>query len=276
MAAALRRALHYTPPPPSEMVFSPTALEDYRNCPRKYFYKAVLGLDEGLFAELLGRNSPAGRREEAGRGMSALDKGNMAHFLLEKFDFSAPPALQRSACERLAPLFAVDPADKGAAEVVESVMAFAASPLTRELGACRLFREYPFILKLRGKACYYIRGTMDLVVITETRASVYDYKYLRREDADLEGYRFQLRTYMLALARAFPGKEVSGEILFLRGGGAEPVTCDFVRFEEELLEIMEAVRERSGEAEFPLRDGCDGSHCPFRQRCMAETSHGRA
>ena len=113
---------------------------------------------------------------------------------------------------------------------------------------------------------------MDLVAITDGRAAVYDYKYLRREDADLEGYRFQIRTYMLALARAFPEKEISGELLFLRGGGVEPVSCDFARFEEELLEIMDAVRERSGETEFPLRDGCDGSHCPFRQRCMPETS----
>jgi len=43
-----------------------------------------------------------------------------------------------------------------------------------------------------------------------------------------------------------------------------------------VLEIMEAVRERSGETGFPFRDGCDGSHCPFRQRCMAERGHGRA
>ena len=63
----IRRALHFTTPLPSSMVFSPTALEDYANCPRKYFYKAVMGLDEGLFAELLG--TAGGRRKVAsGRG----------------------------------------------------------------------------------------------------------------------------------------------------------------------------------------------------------------
>jgi CRISPR/Cas system-associated exonuclease Cas4 (RecB family) len=252
------------------MIFSPTALEDYRNCPHKYFYKAVLGLDEGLFAELLGAKPSVVNEKQCGRGMSALDQGNLAHRLLENLDFSALPDLQSAACERLAHLFIADPADEAVAEVINAVMAYAASPLARGFGAGRLFREHPFILKLKGKSDYFIRGAMDLVAITDARAAVYDYKYLRREQADLEGYRFQIRTYMLVLARAFPEKEIAGELLFLRGGDVEPVTCDFARFEEELLEIMDAVRERSGETEFPLRDGCDGNHCPFRKRCMPE------
>ena len=203
--------------------------------------------------------------------MSALDRGNLAHRLLEKLDFGASPDLQRAACERAAPLVVADPADRGVAEVINAVMAFAATPLAQGFSANRLFREHPFILKLKGKADYFIRGAMDLVAITDTRAAVYDYKYLRREDADLEGYLFQLRTYMLVLARAFPEKEISGALIFLRGGSVEPVTCDFARFEEELLEIMEAVRERSGEKEFSLKEKCDAGHCPFRQRCMPET-----
>jgi hypothetical protein len=109
---------------------------------------------------------------------------------------------------------------------------------------------------------------MDLVAVTENRAVVYDYKYLERENAELEGYRFQVRTYMLVLARAFPDKSVSGHLLFLRGGETETVTCEFAGFEQELLEIMEGIRERISEADFDLRSGCDGSHCPFRQRCM--------
>jgi ATP-dependent helicase/nuclease subunit A len=271
VTAALGRALHYVPPPPSEMVFSPTALEDYRGCPRKYYYKAVLGLDEGLFAELLGPAGRGPRGRPAGRGMAALDKGNLAHRLLERLDFSASPASQRAACYRLAPLFSANPLSPGMTEVVGHVLAFAASPLARELGVQRLFREQPFILKLAGAADYFIRGAMDLVAVTEKEAAVYDYKFLGGEESDLEGYRFQLRTYMLALARAFPGKRIAGRLLFLRGGGEEEVTCDFARFEEELLSIMEDVRGRSGEDGFPLREGCDGSHCPFRQRCRLKT-----
>lgn len=281
ISAAIRRAIQATPPPPSEMVFSPTALEDYRTCPRKYFYKAVLGLDEGLFAELLvpayhGQSRGAGENGAGGgrggkrerKGLSAIDRGNLAHLLLERMDFSASRDSRRAECERLAPLLAPSPDEAGVAEVTESVMAFAESPLAGELGTMKLHREYPFILKLKGKADFLIRGTMDLVAVTDDRAMVYDYKYLSRENADLDGYRFQVSTYMLVLTKAFPEKVVSGQLLFLRGGEAETVTCDVERFESELLEIMEGIRERSSETEFDLRKGCDGSHCPFRQRCQ--------
>ncbi len=267
LAAAAGRVLHYTPPLPLEMVFSPTTLEDYRSCPRKYFYKGVLGLDEGLFTELLGTR-PAGKGKGRGKGMSAIARGDLAHHLLERLDFAAPADAQRAFCERLAPVLVDDPLDPGVAEVIETVMTFVASPLARAFGAARLFREHPFILRLAGKGRYYLRGAMDLVVLGDRRATVYDYKYLRREDADLEGYRFQLRTYILALSRAFPEMAVAGCLLFLRGGGTEPVTCDTARFENELVEIMDAIREKENEVEFPLKTGCDAGHCPFRQRCM--------
>ncbi len=267
IAAAMERALHFAPPLPSAMVFSPTTLEDSRSCPRKYFYKAVLGLDEGLFAELFGAGPAAAGKRARPAQMSPLAKGDLAHQLLERLDFSAPPDLQRASCERLVPILAADPEDRGVAEVMENVMAFAASPLARGFGPTRLYREHPFILKLGGGADYYVRGAMDLVAVAEDRADVYDYKYLRREDADLEGYRFQIRTYMLALSRAFPEKRINGALIFLRGGEIEPVTCDFAGFARELQEIMEAVRTKSGEADFALKDGCDGSHCSFSQRC---------
>ncbi|HEX9078660.1 MAG TPA: UvrD-helicase domain-containing protein [Desulfuromonadaceae bacterium] len=266
VAAAFSRSLQYAPPP-SEMVFSPTALEDYRGCPRKYFYKAVLGLDEGLFAEIFGAGQlPHGRKGKT-EEMSPLAKGDLAHQLLERLDFAASPDHQRASCQRLAPVLADDPSDRGVAEVIGAVTSFAASPLARELGAARLYREYPFFLRLEAAVGYYVRGAMDLVAITEKEAAVYDYKYLARGDADLDGYRFQIRTYMLALARAFPAKRISGALIFLRGGEIEPVTCEFAAFERELVEIAAAVRQRSGETDFALRQGCDGTHCPFRGRC---------
>ena len=113
---------------------------------------------------------------------------------------------------------------------------------------------------------------MDLVVPEADSATVYDYKYLHKEDADLEGYRFQLRTYMLALSRAWPGLRIGGRLLFLRGGDEETVECDAPAFEARLLRIMDAIRNRSVEEEFGLRDGCDGTHCPFRQRCLKNGS----
>jgi len=263
VSLAASRALHYTPARPSAMVFSPTALEDYAHCPRKYYYKAVLGLDEGLFAQLL---APHRRQQpEKRHGMSALEQGNLAHAILERLDFAADPdGLQRQ-CRQLATFMA--PAEPAAAEVVEQVLSLATSPLGRKLSTARLLREHPFTLHLRGAADYYIRGAMDLVAVHDDRVTVYDYKYMTREGADLEGYRFQLSTYLVALERAFPGWRTEAQLLFLKGGGTERVECDLVTFEKQLLVIMDAIRERSGEGDFGLLAGCDGSHCPFRQRC---------
>jgi len=266
----MRRAIRFAPPLSSTMVFSPTALEDYAKCPRKYFYKAVMGLDEGLFAELLGRG--AGRGRPAGAEMTPLEKGNLAHLLLERLNFSAATATQRTACIRIAGAYAPDPGQEGVAEVIDHVLAFASSPLGRELAGQRVMREYPFTLRLAGEAVYYIKGAMDLVAEDDESATVCDYKYLKKNDTELEGYRFQLRTYMLALARRWPGKRIGGRLLFLRGGGEEAVACDFPAFEGELRRIMDAIRIRGAEQEFGILEGCDGSDCPFRQRCMTKKS----
>ncbi|KAF0219793.1 MAG: UvrD/REP [Geobacteraceae bacterium] len=267
VAAAVGRSLYYTPPLPSEMVFSPTALEDYRKCPRKYFYRAVMGLDEGLFAEILG--DPGRRRKEKKRGMTALDKGNLAHAMLEKLNFADATPAQRAACERIAAVTSAGQPQEDVADVVESVLAFAATPLACELPEKRLLREYRFILTFSGAATYYVEGAMDLVAEGRDGVTVYDYKYAEKEQAELDGYRFQLGTYMLALSRAYPERRVEGKLLFLKGGGEETVVCDFAAFERELLEIMDAIRRRSAEEDFGLREGCDGTHCPFRERCLA-------
>jgi CRISPR/Cas system-associated exonuclease Cas4 (RecB family) len=250
------------------MVFSPTALEDYAHCPRKYFYKAVMGLDEGLFAELLG--AAGARRKSAGRGMTPLEKGNFAHVLLERIDFSADAAALRAWSIRVAAAAASDPDDTGVAEVIDNVVAFATSPRGRELAGWQVMREWPFILKLAGEAGYYIRGAMDLVVAETELVTVYDYKYLKKDEEELEGYRFQLRTYMLALTRAWPGRRIEGKLLFLKGGDKEAVECNAPVFEAQILRIMDAIRRRSVEEDFGLREGCDGRHCPFRQRCLTQ------
>jgi len=106
------------------------------------------------------------------------------------------------------------------------------------------------------------------VAVDDESVTVYDYKYVNKADAELEGYRFQLRTYMLALARRWREKRIGGKLLFIKGGGEEVVTCDVPAFERDLVRIMDAIRRRSAEEEFGLMEGCDGSDCPFRQRCL--------
>jgi ATP-dependent exoDNAse (exonuclease V) beta subunit len=262
---AIRRALDTQPPMASAMEFSPTALEDYALCPRKYFYKAVMGLDEAVFAELLGAHS--GKRREGGSGLTPLAKGDLAHAMLEQIDFSGSESSCLATCSRVALLSGLAPDTPGVAEVTSEVMALAASPFASEVTGKKLFREYPFVLRLRGDADYYIKGAMDLVAMDKERAIVYDYKYARGADADLSGYRFQLQAYQVALSKGWPHLERNGSLIFLRDSVRVDVPCDVAAFEKELIRLMDAIRQRSNEADFALRDECDGSHCPFRTRC---------
>lgn len=272
IAAALDRAIHYRPPLPAELAFSPTALEDFASCPRKYFYKGVLGLDEGVFADLFGKGPGRSRRKAA--GISPLEQGNLAHHLLERLDFSATPAERRRRCEELASVLA-DPRVPAVRTVLERVLA-AAEALAPELAGARLYREHPFTLLLEGEGRYHLHGAMDLVALHPDRVTVYDYKYAVRKEESLPGYLFQVSAYMLTLSRAFAGRRVGGKLVFLRGDRVEvePVVCDEAPFARQLVGLMDAIRSKEREEEFPLLPGCDGSHCPFRQRCAAAAEGG--
>src|SRR5262249_18178696 len=56
------RVLDFTPPRPAEVVTTPTALGDFRRCPRQFWYRHVIGLPErgsgGTRAMLLGTAAP--------------------------------------------------------------------------------------------------------------------------------------------------------------------------------------------------------------------------
>src|SRR5207253_10349551 len=68
------RVLGFAPPPPREVVTSPTALADFRRCPRQYWYRHVLWLPE---------------RGAGGRRATRL--GTAAHGVLKDIDLAAAP-----------------------------------------------------------------------------------------------------------------------------------------------------------------------------------------
>lgn len=267
MALGVRRALAYRPPLPTTMTFSPTALEDYLACPHKYYYKRVMGLDEGLFNRLLLPHGRSGSRSNS--GMSALDKGNLAHAILEKLDFAAEPAARLTVCREISGRMAGHQPAEDIADVIQRVTALADSDLGRQLAGMRLRRELPFTLKLAGEGDYFITGAMDLVAESPDRVAVYDYKYVERERADLEGYRFQVRVYMLALSLAYPGKQVEGALLFLKGNEELRIEFDAEECRSLLVQTMDSIRRRQADGQFALRDSCDGEHCPFGTLCRS-------
>jgi CRISPR/Cas system-associated exonuclease Cas4 (RecB family) len=248
------------------VVFSPTALEDFRSCPRKYYYKGVLGLDEGLFAQLLGVRGASPARGTS--GLSSLDKGTLAHRILQSLEFGADPGSWRQTAARCVETFPLDVPAADRAEVEQRVTAFASSPLGRSLASQRLRRELPFLLRLDGAAEYHLTGAMDLVAEGEQSVTVIDYKYAAGAKGAPEGYRFQVGAYMLALSKAYPDREIGGKLVFLGDGEVLPVEVDLPRFEAELVAIMDRIRGLRDEEEFTPLTGCDGASCPFRERCF--------
>jgi ATP-dependent exoDNAse (exonuclease V) beta subunit len=200
--------------------------------------------------------------------MSSLEKGNLAHGMLENLDFEACREDLLTSCRRSAGILAADPDSRDVAEVIENVLVLAESTLIREIAGKKIWREYPFVLRVKGDATCYIKGAMDLVAEGDDAVTVYDYKYMKKEDADLEGYRFQVRTYMMALAAGYPGKSIRGKLLFLRGGEEESVDCDFKVFENRVRGIMDSARLMSSEEDFSRKESCTDTRCPFRHRCM--------
>jgi ATP-dependent helicase/nuclease subunit A len=270
-AEALRRSLHYTPPSPSLIVLSPSALEDFAECPRKYYYRNVVGLDDAIFSRF---NRMGDRYNKSEPGMSALEKGNLAHAMLEVLDYSADRDSRLASCRRSAEIFAVDPHAPEIEDVMENVLAFADSPVAAELVGKKVWRELPFMLRVDGTSACYIKGAMDLVAEGADAVTVYDYKYMKKKDVDLHGYMFQIRTYMLALAAGHPGKRIAGKLIFLRGGGEASVDCDFLSFENYVRSIMDRVRLMGKEEDFIPKENCLDTRCPFRSRCTSKHKLG--
>jgi ATP-dependent exoDNAse (exonuclease V) beta subunit len=247
------------------MVFSPTSLEDYATCPRKYYYKAVLGLDEGLFANLLADRL---RRNNSKQTLSPLEQGTLAHALLEQLDFTQSPNEQRKLCKQISwQLLQEGSAEP--TEVINAVLAFAGSAIGKTLAKMRLRREAPFIARFRGSADFHITGAIDLIAEDDHRLIVYDYKYVE-PGTNLDGYRFQLATYMLALSDSYPHRKVEGSLVFLRGGHQEPVIFNREFFRGQLLFLMEEIRLHQHELDFGTIEGCNGSSCPFYSRCISQ------
>jgi len=198
--AQVARVLGFAPPPPREVVTSPTALADFRRCPRQHWYRHVLGLPE---------------RGTGGRRATRL--GTAAHGVLEAVDLAAAPedeiarlvtarpealALRRSELEALA-------ADLRAAAVA----------LRGEIaaGLAIVGREVPFVLALpAGAPRVFLRGRLDLLARRGPAHVVRDYKYARPTAASVERYAPQLGAYELAVGAA-GAAAVETELVFLRG-----------------------------------------------------------
>ena len=260
MLAVVDRVLAFTPPRPRELATSPTALATFRACPRQYWYRHVLGIDQ---------TGPRGRRRKLA--------GLLAHGLLETIDFEAEAseatlgALARTRPETL------QLSERDVARVVANLAA--ATALVRsELaqGLEIVAREQPVVLAVPAASPELVlHGRIDVLARRRGQLVVQDYKYARASSAHAIEYAAQLDAYRLAVERD-TGTGAAGEIVFLRGT-PRIVTLpplDAAALEAELLAAGRALAAVAGRrdgdafARGPARpDICEAMGCAFVRRC---------
>jgi ATP-dependent helicase/nuclease subunit A len=265
--AAVGRVLGFRPPAAPEVVTSPTALADFRRCPRQYWYRHVLGLPE------LGRS---------GGRMTLL--GTAAHAVMERVDLSDPEAdVARRLAESPEALLLRD--SESAALLAD--LRVAARTFAGELarGLELVGREVPFVLPLpRREPRIFLHGRLDVLARRAGRHLVRDFKYARPSDAAADQYGAQLGAYRLAV-RAAGAAAVDAELVFLRGGTTVRALLDIDPALEEKTLVERGVRLGHALAEntpaaFPRkpddRTVCEALGCGYVVRCWGRAVTRRA
>ncbi|HEY2524898.1 MAG TPA: UvrD-helicase domain-containing protein, partial [Candidatus Binataceae bacterium] len=271
LAAAARVRLGFAAPPLSEVVTSPSALDDFERCPRQYFLRRELGFPEGR---------PDTVFDSDGDGQ-AIAMGTVAHAVLEQLAPAPPKSGLEAEIARLVGVHGAASNLNPAAQrtLVRDLLRYARSREDRaatEAGAAAdLRRETPFFMSVEDDGLtLFIRGRIDLLIDDGKRLVVSDYKYARAGSGD---YRVQMECYALAAAEAAPGREVSAEIVYLRDRVArrqlELAPLDAIRAHLLTLGrgIAAARAAERGAAAYPRRPAeareCRALGCGYVARC---------
>jgi ATP-dependent exoDNAse (exonuclease V) beta subunit len=257
-----------SPAPLTLPTLSYSSLTEYRRCGYRFYMERVLGLPSIEDDEpVAGASAPV--------GLSAAERGILAHALLERFDFADPARPEQELVEEVARRVGVPaPPDE---ELTDLLMGFAQSQLAQRLaGAAWVRREQRFAFSLEDGPM--ITGILDVMAGEPgDRMLVVDYKTDRLEGLEIEqlvasAYGTQRLIYALAALRA-GAVEVEVAHAFLEAPD-KPATAIYThaemgRLERELADLADAIERR----EFVVADqpgraicrGCpaEGGLCPW-------------
>ena len=278
MAETARARLAFIAPPVSELVTSPSALEDFERCPRQYFLRHEIELPEG-----------GGGFTTVANGGGATAMGTMVHAVLEQLNSVATiPALEAEITRLVSVHGAganLDSAMRLA--LVRDLLRYARSrenPAAASAAASPIVhRETPFFMSIEGDGLtLFIRGRIDLLIDDGNRLTVSDYKYARAGSGD---YQVQMECYALAAAEALPGRDVSAEIVYLRERveRRQLTLAPLHALRAHLLALgrgIAAARAERGPAGYPKRPAdareCRALGCGYVARCWPRGGQSRA
>jgi RecB family exonuclease len=277
---------------------SPTAIEDFGECPQKFLWKRVLGvrdLDEPEL-ELHVNARDKGRLDHTilERLYRSLDEGDLHERLealvdeeFDAFEAKVPPfnpvmrGIERRATKRnLQAFVTADLADLQASGLRPTEFEYAFGPRFENA-------QHPeaFVITANGVAIT-IEGRIDRIDESEKRIRVIDYKSgkaLRHLDLAKKierGTRMQLAMYAMAVAEFF-GRDVqsvSGAIKPLRGGKDAKFSFDLAAHATSIHETLDQFVAAIVAGRFPAfpgsKDDDSCAFCPVNHSCR--TKHDEA
>jgi len=250
--------------PPS---ISPTALDVFHACPRRYYLERVLRAGEAL-----GDKAP-GRAATAGGELSATVMGQLVHKILEDDlqELQSGPVdddlLEESARQVVEDFAGLSSADRNRArELIENFRRTAiAGDLFSAASAGILKRELGFST-LVGQTI--LQGQMDAYVPMSVGTLVVDYKTGspgkgRTVEEAADSYRYQMASYALAALRMNPGP-VRVVLVYLGGNG--PKECIKLYETEEIPSLEDEIGsmiDSMAAGDFPAIARFDEHQCPW-------------
>ncbi|NUO48008.1 MAG: UvrD-helicase domain-containing protein [Polyangiaceae bacterium] len=278
-----------------EVALATTPLGVFRDCPRRFQLRFLVGLDEPVASGQLdlfemASDAPEPEYDDGPTEDEEGDprvRGRAAHRVLEQYPrerFGAPPEtgdiearLEAEGLEKTA-----------ASKLASDLGRFLGSEIAARLGGAdvELHREEEVVLRLdggEGATGLVLRGTADAFAVDHQTDTIdlFDYK-LARPRASLGPYAFQLGAYALALARTYPNARVRAGVVFLLGGevrwldpSGAPLGADVLdRVEEDLARTANAfARARAaGSYEGVEESTCRALRCGFITACHRKTS----
>jgi ATP-dependent helicase/nuclease subunit A len=239
-----------------------TQLVYFFRCPMVYYFSFALQLDENPRGwGKAGNTGPS--------GLTALQRGERVHDLLERADFSAPPVAEAG---RLASQ--LDDVSSDDTVTIEGLLKNVLTDplLDRVRSASRMEREYPFVLDLDGTR---VEGKIDLVFQdAKGRGVVVDYKSNDlagpgRLETLTELYRPQIELYALAAKRAGLVTPNEGTLYFLNKAQSVPLAVDSKRLdsaERRAADALSTIARSAWDTE--PGEKCRG--CGYRKRGYCE------
>lgn len=224
--AALARAVDFKPRPARCATLAAVEVERFARCPRQYW--------------LAGSDPQRVRITETGGGLG-LQAGSVGHAVLESVDPWAEGADCTATIRASVDANGGRLLDGATRARLEAVLEKSVKWIGERYRHCEVRgREVPFMLSLEGgEPTVALRGRIDLLLEDRQGLRVADYKFGRPPATADKRYLFQMAAYAAAVARAFSGKPVLCEILYL----ADEPACvaldrgELARSETQLAEV---------------------------------------